>query len=211
MLILLPTIFLLLGQQSNNQTTADSFTSKADSVFKPKIDTAIDLRDGQKYATVTIGNLKWFKQNLNYKTEQSVCYEDSMIKCGRWGRLYNINEMPTACPPGWRIPNLDDWKQLKPYIDSLSVFALMNPSHWKNNENASNKTELSLVPSGFKHKKKFYLQYINTSIWFNDTTDIGSHWHFHADGNNNKQPYYFHNHADEVFKRWFAIRCVCDL
>jgi hypothetical protein len=86
----------------------------------------------------------------------------------------------------------------------------MLPDGWTGNGSASNSSGLSLVPSGFKQKKHLMLQNINGSFWFNDPSDSGSHWHLHIDGNNNVEPYFFHNHEEEVFYRYFAIRCVCE-
>ncbi|NNE55805.1 MAG: hypothetical protein HKN32_07290 [Flavobacteriales bacterium] len=172
--------------------------------------TTVDPRDGQSYPIVQLGGLYWFAANLNFETQGSDCYEDDLIKCGDWGRLYPLEEIHTACPEGWRLPSTEDWDILKEIIEENGVQALYKPDHWKNNEEASNSSGLSLVPSGFKHKRKFQLQYINSTIWFNENTNQGSHWHFHTDGNNNADPFYFHTHDGEVFVRKFAIRCVCE-
>ena len=172
--------------------------------------TFVDPRDGQTYPVVKLGNIYWFASNLNYNSIKSECYEDKQISCGEWGRLYPITEFRNVCPDGWRLPNKTDWKILEEIIAKEGVHALYLGHNWKNNEDASNSTGLSLVPSGFKHKKKFLHQYLNSTIWFNDITKEGSNWHFHTDGKNNVEEYYFHTHEEEVYDRKFAVRCVCE-
>lgn len=169
-----------------------------------------DPRDGQSYPLVKLGNNYWFASNLNYHSEESECFEDAEISCGEWGRLYPISEFRKVCPEDWRIPTRDDWQVLKEIIETNGIDALYQGEHWRNHENASNSTGLSLVPSGFKHKRKFLYQYLNSTIWFNDSTMEGANWHFHTDGKNNEEEYYFHTHEDEVYVRKFAVRCVCD-
>ncbi len=170
-----------------------------------------DQRDDQVYPIVKLENIYWFAANLNFNSENSDCYQDEKIKCGDWGRLYPIEEMEKVCPNGWRIPNKDDWMVLKRIIDQDGTQALYQGKNWTQNEAASNSSGLSLVPSGFKHKKKFFHQYLNSTIWFDDPSDEKSNWHFHTDGKNNEEAYYFHTHGKEVYVRKFAIRCVCDV
>lgn len=170
----------------------------------------IDPRDSQSYKTVLIGNRWWFAQNLNYYTKNSVVYGDDKIAPGQWGRFYHYNEMQFVCPKGWQIPNLDDWRTLKKIIDREKVYALMDSTYWIKNDSATNSSGLSLQPHGFIHKKEFLWQYLDCTIWFKDTVDTTTHWHLHLDGDNNDYPYFFHDHGKELFKRRFAVRCVCD-
>jgi uncharacterized protein (TIGR02145 family)/uncharacterized repeat protein (TIGR02543 family) len=74
--------------------------------------TLADTRDGQKYRTTQIGEQVWMAQNLNYKTGNSRCYNDSASYCRKYGRLYDWNTAKTACPPGWHLPSLAEWEIL---------------------------------------------------------------------------------------------------
>jgi uncharacterized protein (TIGR02145 family) len=104
-------------------------------------DTLIDIRDGQKYATVQIGTQCWMAQNINiglrtngsedqtdnYLVEK-YCYNDTEINCNQLGGLYQWNEMMQyspepgiqgICPPsdGWHIPTDEEWCTLTQYLD----------------------------------------------------------------------------------------------
>ncbi len=86
----------------------------------------------------------------------------------------------------------------------------MNAKGCTGNENSKNESGLGLVPNGFKHNKKLFYQNMNSSIWFSEPNQPGSHWHLRIDGTNNDNPFYLHDHSEEVQKRSFAICCVCD-
>lgn len=76
-------------------------------------DTIVDPRDGQKYATVKIGEQTWFAQNLNYKVEGlSSCYEGKKSNCEQYGRLYGKAALKGVCPVGWHVADNKEWGSL---------------------------------------------------------------------------------------------------
>ena len=64
----------------------------------------VDTRDGQDYAAVKIGTQTWMAENLNYATENS--------NCTKYGCLYTLTTAITACPLGYHLPSMDEWKVL---------------------------------------------------------------------------------------------------
>jgi len=85
--------------------------------------TFTDSRDGQKYRTVIMPDGKrWMAQNLNYKTDSSWCYENSVDSCTKYGRLYTWNAAMKACPTGYHLPSHEDWNYLTEIVGGKRHF-----------------------------------------------------------------------------------------
>jgi len=81
----------------------------------------INPRDGQPYRKVVIGDKTWMAENLNSVTANSWCYADSSSNCDTYGRLYTWDAARTACPSGWRLPTIEDWRGLFQIVGGSSV------------------------------------------------------------------------------------------
>lgn len=71
-------------------------------------DVMIDPRDGQLYPVIQIGNNCWMNKNLNFAYGNSFCYDYLPYNCDVYGRLYDWYSALNACPPGWRLPSVNE-------------------------------------------------------------------------------------------------------
>jgi uncharacterized protein (TIGR02145 family) len=71
-----------------------------------------DNRDNKTYPTVEICGKVWMAENLKYKTSNSWCLDDKSENCEQLGSLYNWEAAKKACPTGWRLPSVEEWKEL---------------------------------------------------------------------------------------------------
>lgn len=131
-----------------------------------------DPRDGKTYKTVAIGKQTWFAENLNYEATNSWWYNDDPQKGAIYGRLYKWPQyVHDLCPPAWRVPTDDDWKQLeielgmtqgeadnmnwRGYLDKVAS-KLKSTSGWYNGGNGINSEGFNALPGGRRTRGDSY-------------------------------------------------------
>lgn len=108
--------------------------------FDPDEGTVTDA-EGNTYRTVVIGDQVWIAENLRtayYRNGNPIAfpdddnnawlsnttgayawYDNDISNKNRYGALYNwhaVNNPNGLCPPGWRVPENDDWSRLIGYL-----------------------------------------------------------------------------------------------
>ena len=117
-------------------------------------DTTGRLWDGQqKYKTVIIGTQHWMAENLNRKTTNSYCYDGLSSNCSTYGRLYTWEDAKSACPDGWHLPTLLDWKTLVSVADGEEEggYKLKSKSGWYNGGNGWDHLSFTALPAGYRN------------------------------------------------------------
>ena len=113
--------------------------------------------DGVQYNVADAGGgLSWLMSNLmNPSSGRS--FEDCQAADYSIGRFYTAAEAATACPSGWRLPTLEEWKGLcggafEGAAGSLMGDAMLNGDilwAYSKDVRITNSTRLSALPSGY--------------------------------------------------------------
>jgi uncharacterized protein (TIGR02145 family) len=146
--------------------------------------TFTDTRDGKIYKTVQIGSQVWMAENLNYATGKSRCYDNNSSNCNVYGRLYDWETAKNACPSGWHLPTVAEWKNLIKFLDPTAdttqccgntaggKMKSMGTQYWQSpNADATNSSCFSGLPGG-----DCYFSSDGSSASFNLIGEYGYWW-----------------------------------
>lgn len=145
-------------ESSSSVKSEESSSSVKSEEGSSEVLTFKDPRDNHVYRIVKIGNQTWFAQNLQYAgpVGSSRCHSDDYIQCDVYGRLYQRDKAMTACPTGWHLPSLDEWKVLFEYVGGTNVagIKLKSRSNWVLQENfekyaGTDEYNFSILPASF--------------------------------------------------------------
>ncbi|MCC5917933.1 MAG: fibrobacter succinogenes major paralogous domain-containing protein [Cryomorphaceae bacterium] len=138
-----------------------------DTIFK-------DMRDGQTYSIVQIGNQCWFAENLNYATSNSWCYAKDSSNCEIYGRLYNWETANTVCPSGWHLPTEDEWLELIDFLGENAGGKMKHTTGWNApNADATNSSGFSGLPGGYRYDDGYFDGIGNYGYWWSSTENVG--------------------------------------
>ncbi len=122
--------------------------------------------DGSDYYYVRIGNLDWFRNNLN-TGNGGAAYANLEVMSDVLGRFYCYEDAMNACPQGWRLPSEEDWLTLgkelgaesEPYAripdvaSKMMVDVYFNGTkmweYWPEVGVKTNSSKLSVIPAGY--------------------------------------------------------------
>ena len=146
------------SEQSRSMPESDSSAVILDPVpGSASADFFHDIRDGQVYKTVTIGEQNWIARNLNYEMAGSYCYSNNASNCMRYGRLYTWDAAMNSCPEGWHLPTYDELVSLIENASGqfLAGGVLKSKDSWKNCNQcdfAADKYGFSALPTGIMNE-----------------------------------------------------------
>jgi len=132
-----------------------------------------DHRDGNKYPLISTKNRYWLNANLNYHTDGSSCLDDKEENCKSLGRLYSFQEAQDVCPTNWKLPTVDDFRELFMQIaieekgEENGTFTF--PYSWEH-FNSTNLANIKINQNGMKHKKK-YISHESFNLWLRTSPD----------------------------------------
>lgn len=128
-------------------------------------DSLTDPRDGNTYATVTIGKQTWMAENLRYDTTGT--WQNPAYPSPTYGRLYHGQTAQSACPKGWHLPTDTEWNALEMTLgmspaDTVTMgwrgkhgSALKSAQGWIDQGNGSNDAGFKVLPTGYYHEGDF--------------------------------------------------------
>jgi len=174
--------------------------------------TFTDPRDGKVYKNVEIGGVVWFAENLNFAAKGSKCFDNSPDSCAKYGRLYNWETALEACPYGWHIPSVDEWKALVDYAGGKKTAGtkLKSTAGWNDYKGKSgNGTDdfgFSALPGGYGNSGGSFYDAGYYGYWWSATE-------YDADIARSRYMYYNTEHVgwDSYLKTFlFSVRCVAN-
>ena len=167
-----------------------------------------DPRDEHQYKTVKIGEQLWMSENLQYDPIVGTwCYHDSVENCEKYGRLYSWEVAQTACPPGWKLPEKEDWDLLFSTVGENPGTKLRSLTGWNGGHNGTDTYGMSIKPVSYRHD---YGEYTNTVdsyayFWPADSYSSTQGWAYLFSYNKETVDRSFLNTGNG-----FSIRCLRD-
>ena len=108
-----------------------------------------DDRDSRTYKTIEIGSQTWMAENLRFEMDDSYCYNDEVLYCIDYGRLYVWTAAQKACPDGWHLPSPEEFETLLATVGGAGS-ALIMEEGWGYVHPDYNSSGFSALPGGFR-------------------------------------------------------------
>ena len=150
-----------------------------------------DSRDGNIYRSVTIGNQEWMAENLKYLPEVNavdtysletphyyvINYDGTDINQAKattdyqtYGVLYNWAAALNACPEGWHLPSIEEWRELSDFVggDDIAGNFLKSTTNWGENWNGIDTYGFKAIPGGYV-SSGIFVNYGSMGSWWSST------------------------------------------
>lgn len=160
--------------------------------------------DGTPYKTIMVDTCEWLAENLEIPSS-----------CGRsWanastGRLYDWEAAGCSCPPGWRLPSIDDWAVWFRIYDpsnsgDLGKKMKTTGDEWLSGGRGTNESGFSGLPGG----------YMRSASSTQSDTGIKGYWWSSSQEGSNPTYYELSNLSSALLQKTIvrgnglSVRCV---
>jgi uncharacterized protein (TIGR02145 family) len=138
-----------------------------------------DVRDGQSYQAIQMGDDWWMAENLRYDVgEGSYCYENNPARCETYGKLYTWDAAMRACPAGWHLPTMQEFETMLNTIGGPDIAGGKLKDNerqlWREvNVAATNEVGFSALPAGRRYDSGlfagmgYYAQFFSSTEYNN--------------------------------------------
>ena len=149
--------------------------------YKKKIDATLtniqfgstkDSRDGKTYKTIKIGTQTWMAENLAYKTSGGcIAYDNNNKNVDAFGYMYNWETAMKACPSGWHLSSVDEWRVMENYLGQKNeTIKWVSKTGWTGFKGiANNSSGFTALPGGTYDKDDGFWGIGTQCAWW--TTD----------------------------------------
>jgi len=230
-----------------NPTAAQDAATKAyvdeikESIFDELLDVGLngvmEDSDGNRYATIKIGNQVWMAENLKVtkesngtaiplitdntewanlgdnNTDKAYCYySNSVDSLEKYGALYTYAAALVACPAGWHLPSDAEWTELETYISNdghsgTEGTALKSSVGWANGGNGTNDYRFTALPGGSRYYYDCSFNYVGYNGFWWSAAEYSSGSAYY------RILYYNDSDVDRHYtnkSNGFSVRCIRD-
>ena len=177
--------------------------------------TITDSRNGKVYPIIQIGSQCWFQKNVDYFIGNSVClFKEDQSECDTmWGQLYDWETATIACPRGWHLPSLDEFKVLVNYLGGADVaggkMKETGTSHWSRpNADATNESGFTALAAGYYTEPSLYGLKDNAYFWTSSEVNIERAYLLTLDNDLGSVSFGDWKLCTKEF--YFSVRCIRD-